>query len=67
MSNGKVMIIHIIVRLIKKMLLYKNELFSRYSHSKKMEVKLDLSNYATKSSLKTQQVYIHRNLLKKII
>ena len=49
------------------MLLYKNELFSRYSHSKKMEVKLELSNYATKSSLKTQQVYIHRNLLKKII
>ena len=28
MSNGKVVIIHLIIGLIKKILLYKNELFS---------------------------------------
>ena len=39
-----------------------------YSRSKnKLEVKLDLSNYATKSDLKTQLVLIHHNLLKNII
>ena len=46
------MMIHLIVGLIKKILLYKNELFLPYSHSKnKMEVDLDLSNHATKSDL----------------
>ena len=48
MSNEKVMIIHLIARLIKKISLYKNELFSRISPNKnKIEVELDLSNYAT--------------------
>ena len=50
MPNGKVMIIHLIVGLIKKKLFYKNESFSTFHHSKnKIEVKLDLSNYAKKS------------------
>ena len=32
-----------------------------YSHNKnKIKTELDLSNYATKSSLKTQQVLIHQ-------
>ena len=38
-----------------------------YSHSKnKIEVKLDLSNHATKSYLKTQRVLIHCNSLKEM-
>ena len=42
--------------------------FSPYGHSKnKIEVELNLSNYATKSDLKTQQVLIHHNWLKKMI
>ena len=43
MSNGKVMIIHLTVGLS----------YFPYSHSKsKLEVKLNLSNFATKSDLK---------------
>ena len=34
---------------------------------KKIEVVLDLSNYATKFDLKTQQVLIYHNWLKKVI
>ena len=49
MSNGKVIIIHLTVGLIKKIFLYKNELFPPCRHSKnKIEVELDLSNYVTK-------------------
>ena len=48
------MIIHLIVGLIKKVFLYKNELFSIFAPSEnKIEVELDLSNYATKSDLKS--------------
>ena len=52
MLNGKAAIIILIVRLIKKMLLYKMSYFSEpYTHSKsKLKVELDLSNYATKSN-----------------
>ena len=32
-----------------------------------MTVELDLSNYATKTDFKTQQVSIHQNLLKRLI
>ena len=54
MFNGTVMIINLIVGLIKKVFLYKNELFSIFAPSKnKIEVELDLSNYATKSDLKS--------------
>ena len=36
--------------------------FPPYSHNKnKIEAELDLSTYATKSDLKTQQVSIHHN------
>ena len=39
-----------------------------HTHIKnKTEVKLDLANYATKSGLKTQHVWIHLNLLKQLI
>ena len=50
-SNGKFMIIHVIVGLIKKILLYKKCYFSDpYTHNKsKIEVELDFSNYETKS------------------
>ena len=42
--------------------------FPPYTHNKnKIEVELDLSNYATKFDLKTQQVLIHQNLLKRPI
>ena len=51
MLNGK-FAIHLVVGLIKKILLYKNELFCIYVHSKnKIEIELNLSNYATKSDL----------------
>ena len=50
MSNGKVITIHLIVGLIKKILLYKKSCSPPYNHSKiKINVKLDLPNYATKS------------------
>ena len=52
-SNGKVMIINLIVGLIKKTLPYKISYFPELPHSKD-EIKIDLilSNYATKSDLK---------------
>ena len=54
MSNGKATIIHLTVGLIKKILFYTmSYLAEAYTHSKnKIKVKLDLSNYATKSDLK---------------
>ena len=54
MLPGKAMIIHLIVRLIKKILLYKISYFpDPYVRSKnKIKVELGLSNYATKSDLK---------------
>ena len=53
MPNGKVMILHLIVELIKKILLYKMIYFPLYGHSKN-EIKIDLDScsYATKSDLK---------------
>ena len=53
MSNGKVMIIHLIVGWIKNILLFRMSYFPTYSHSKnKTEVGLDLSIYVTKSDSK---------------
>ena len=54
MSNGKATIINLTVGLIKKILFYiMSYLAEAYTHSKnKIKVKLDLSNYATKSDLK---------------
>ena len=54
MSNGKVMIIHLIVGLIEKILLHEMSCFSEsYTHIKiKMKVELNLCNYARKSDLK---------------
>ena len=52
MSNGKVMIIHLIVGLIKRYCYIKMSYFPLHSHSKnKIEVELDSSNIATKSDL----------------
>ena len=53
MPNGKVMILHLIVELIKKIMLYKMIYFPPYGHSKN-EIKIDLDScsYATKSDLK---------------
>ena len=49
MSNGKVMIIHVIVGVIKKILFIKKSYFPPYTHSKhKIEFALGLSNYAKK-------------------
>ena len=71
MQNGKDVIIHVIVGLMKRILLYKSGLifcFLPYSHSKnQIEVELHLSNYVTKSDLKMQQLLIHYNLLEKMI
>ena len=54
MSNGKVMIIHLTVGLIKKILLYKVTYFPEtHSHSKnKIKADSNLSNYVTKCDLK---------------
>ena len=42
--------------------------FPPYSHTKnKIEVELDLSNFATKTDLKMKQVLTHHNLIKKMI
>ena len=51
MSNGKAVIIQLIVGLLKKISLYKMNYFSEpNTRSKnKTKVELDLSNYATKS------------------
>ena len=44
MLNEKATMIPLIVGLIKKIFLYKNDLFSTYSHNKnKIEVELDLT------------------------
>ena len=57
MSNGKVMIIRLIIGLIKKISLYKMSCFPEpYNCTKnKIKIKLDLSNYATKSDLKGEK------------
>ena len=53
-SNGKVMIIQLIVLFIKKIFLHKMSYFPESVNGKyEIKVKLDLSNYATKSDLKT--------------
>ena len=66
MLLGKVMIINLIAGLIKKILSCKSELFSSALWSSKniIEGELTLSNYVTKSDLKTPQVLIDHNLLK---
>ena len=53
-SNGKVMIIHLIVGWIKRILLYKMSYFPKpHGHSKnEIKVELDLSSYAKISDLK---------------
>ena len=64
--NGKVVITNLILGLIKKRLLDKMSHILPYRHIKnKIEVELDLSNYVAKIDLKTQQVLIHHNLLKR--
>ena len=68
MSNGKVMIIHLIVGWIKNILSFRMSYFPSYSHSKnKTEVELDLSIYVTKSDSKNASGVDHPNLLKKMI
>ena len=53
MSNGKVMIIHLIFGLIKKYCYIKMSYFLPYGNSKsKLKVDLDLSNYVARSDLK---------------
>ena len=51
--NGEIMIIHLIVGLIKKTLLYKLTYFTEFDHSKnKLRVCLSLPNCALKPDLK---------------
>ena len=53
MSDGKTMIIHLTVGLIKKIFLCKISFFPEsYNRSKKIKGELNLSNYATKADLK---------------
>ena len=56
MSNGKAMVILVIVGSIKKILLYKTSYFPEpYTRSKnKIKAELYLSNYATKSDLNNE-------------
>ena len=51
MLNGKVLVIHLIVGLVKKILLYKMSYFAElYTCSQnKTKIELNLSKYATKS------------------
>ena len=42
--------------------------FPPYNHDQnKINIEVDLSNHATKSDIKNEQVLIHNNLLKKMI
>ena len=54
MSNGKVMIIHLIAWLIKKTLYKTSQCFPKLykPFGEDINVKFDLSNYATKTDLK---------------
>ena len=54
MSNGKVMIIHLIVGLIKKTLYKMSQYFPKpyEPFGGDINVKVDLSNYATKADIK---------------
>ena len=53
MLNGKVMIITLTVGLVKMIKLSKmGDFLKPFNNKNKIEVKLDLSNYATKSDLK---------------
>ena len=63
------MIFLLTVGLIKKISLHKMSYFlEQYTQSKnKIKVELDLSNHATKSNLKTQQVLICQSFVKRLI
>ena len=53
-ANRKIMIIRLIVGSVQKISLYKNEFFPGPTTNKsEIEIELDLSNYATKSDLKS--------------
>ena len=55
MPNGKVMLILLTVGLIKKISLYKTSYFPEpHTNKNKIEVNLDLPNYATKSDLENR-------------
>ena len=56
MSNGKAMIIHLIVGWIKKTLYKISQYFPKpyKSFGREFNVKVDLSNYATKTDLKNE-------------
>ena len=54
MSNGKAMIIHLMVALIKQIYLYKMMYFPEpLASGNEIKVQLDLSSYATNSDLKS--------------
>ena len=63
MSNGKAMIIHWIVGLVKKDLYKMRQYFPKpYKHfGRSVNIELDLSSHATKTDLKKQQELIHLN------
>ena len=64
MLNGKATSILFTVGLIKKTLY---ELLNIFVNQENKKIESGLFNYATKVDLKTQQVLIHRNLLKNSI
>ena len=68
MSNRKVMTIHLIIGLIKMILLYKMSYFPKlYTKKNKREVESYLSDYATKSELKSTTCVDTSQFAKKII
>ena len=68
MSNGKLMIIHVIVALIQKISLYKMSYFPEpyICRKNKIKVKLDLTNYERKCDLKSATSVDISELAKKV-
>ena len=64
MLDGKVMIILLAIGLMKRYSCIKPEPYIQKKNNIKVE--LDLPIYLTKCDIKTQQVLIHQNLLKRI-
>ena len=68
MLKGKVLIIHLIFGLIKKMLYKMSYIPEPYIRGKNnIKVELNFSSYAINLTLKRQQGLINQNLLKRMI
>ena len=67
MSNGKVMIIHLIIGVTKKDIAEMSEYFPEpKSFGKRVKVKFDLSNYVTKADLRNSKGVDTPKFVKKV-